>query len=182
MARGATIYRASLELALVDRARYAQLDLTVARHPSETAERMIVRILAYAIRYDEGIRFGRGLSTPDEADLWSSHPDGRLREWIDVGQPERRRLVKASRQAEAVLVFAFGRGVEAWRAAQLAKLEAPENLGVCVIPDDFVEGLCTELRRKLEWSLTLSDGVLYVDDGARTLETSPQCWLGDPLG
>lgn len=181
MARGSTVYRAFLELAHVDRAQYARLDLTVARHPSETAERMLVRILAYAIRYEEGLCFGRGLSTPNEADLWSRDAEGRLRQWVEVGQPQRGRLLKAARRAEGVSVFAFGRGVEAWREAQLAGFDAPDNLAVCRIRDEFVEELSAGLLRKIEWSVTINEGVLYLDDGTRTLETSPQPWLGDPL-
>lgn len=181
MAQGATVYRACLELAHVDRAQYAKIDLRVARHPSETAERMLVRILAYAIRYEEGLAFGRGVSTPDEADLWSHEADGRVRQWIFVGQPEGGRLLKAARQAERVSVFAFGRGAEAWRESQFAELDAPGNLGVCRIRDDFVEALSAHLLRKIEWSVTLHAGMLYLDDGARTLETAPEPWWGDPL-
>ena len=181
MARGAIVYRTSLELSLVDRGQYARLNLRVARHPSETVQRMLVRILAYAIRYEEGLAFGRGVSSPEEADVWSHDASSRVQQWIEVGQPEARRLLKVARQAEAVYAFVFGRGSEAWRDSQFARLDVPANLHVCRILDDFVEELATHLLRKVEWALTLSEGVLYLDDGARNLETTPLSWWGEPL-
>jgi uncharacterized protein YaeQ len=98
MARNATIYRAQLELSHVDRNVYADLQLTIARHPSETLERTLMRLLAFGLRYDEGLEFGRGVSATDEPDLWRREGDGRVIEWIEVGQPEARRLVVASRR------------------------------------------------------------------------------------
>ena len=93
MARGATIYRANLELSDVDRGVYAEATLTLARHPSETLERTLVRLLAFALCYEPDLEFGRGVSATDEPDLWSREGDGRVRRWIEVGQPDGKRLV-----------------------------------------------------------------------------------------
>jgi len=110
MARNATIYRVQLELSHIDRDQYAELQLTVARHPSETMQRTLMRLLAFGLRYDEGLEFGRGVSATDEPDLWRRSGDGRVIEWIEVGQPESRRLIKASRQSERCQLFVFGEG------------------------------------------------------------------------
>ncbi|MDJ0849601.1 MAG: YaeQ family protein [Myxococcota bacterium] len=182
MARKAVIHRAVVELAHVDRGVYEELSLTVARHPSETAERMLVRLLAFALRYEEGLEFGRGVSTPDEPDAWSRDPDGRVRQWIEVGQPGAQRLVKASRRAERATVWVFGAGSERWRQARLEGLEAPRNLHVARIDDAFVAGLAAGLERSLRWSLTVSAGFVFLRCGDRRLETAPLLWLGDPMG
>jgi len=182
VARNATIYRAVLELSHVDRDVYGDLKLTLARHPSETIERTLVRLLAYGIRYDEALSFGRGVSTVDEPDLWSLSPDGRIQQWVEVGQPDAKRLVRAARRADSVTLLAFGEGVERWRAAQLAAADLPSNLGVCRIDDAFIAALAREANRSIEWSLTISDGVIFLVDRGLSFETTPEIWLGDPLG
>jgi len=182
MARGATIYRVQLELSLIDRNVYGERTMSVARHPSETLERTLVRILAFALRFDEALEFGRGVSATDEPDLWSREGDGRVREWIEVGQPDGKRLVKAARQSERVTLFAFGDGVERWKAAQLDGIDAPTNLSVARLDDAFIEDLAAESERQLRWSVTLSEGIVFVNAGDQSFETTPVVWLGDPLG
>jgi uncharacterized protein YaeQ len=181
MARSATIHRATLELSLVDRGVYASPTITVARHPSETLERMIVRLLAFGLAYEEGLEFGRGLSTRDEPDLWRRAADGALLHWIDVGQPEARRLQKASRRSERVTVLAFGSGAERWRASQGGEWPSIASLGVAWIGPEAVAWLAAETDRQIRWSLTTSGGTLYVAAGTRSLETSLEVWFGAPL-
>jgi uncharacterized protein YaeQ len=182
MARKAAIHRAVVELSQVDRGVYEELTLTLARHPSETPERMLVRLLAFALRYETGLEFGRGISTPDEPDVWSREPDGRVRQWIEVGQPDADRLVKASRRSGRTTLFAFGGGVERWREAQLERLASAPNLAVARIEDAFVDALASELDRSIRWALTVSDGSVFLAVGDRTLENVPERWIGDPLG
>lgn len=184
MARGATIYRVQLELSLVDRGVYTERTTTVAQHPSETLERTLARILAYALRFnsDLEVEFGRGVSATDEPDLWSREGDGRVREWIEVGQPDGKRLIKASRHSNRVTLFAFGDGVERWRKAQLDGMTAPENLAVARIDDDFLSEVAATTKRQLRWSLTVSEGIVFLTSGDHSFETTPEIWLGDPLG
>ncbi|MCH2173151.1 YaeQ family protein [Myxococcota bacterium] len=182
MARGATLYRAILQIAQVDRDVYGRIELMVALHPSETIERMVARVLAHALRYEDGLAFGRGVSTRDEPDLWSQEPDGHIRQWVEVGQPGAKRLIHASRRADRVSVFAFGPGLQRWRQAQLGKLEALDNLGICRVGDDFIEEVSAGLGRRFEWSITMSGGALFVEDGGRAFETALEVWMGDPLG
>ena len=181
MARGATIYKASLELSLVDRHVYDEVQVTVARHPSETHERTLVRTLAYALRYDRDLAFGRGVSATDEPDLWSQEGDGRPREWIEVGQPDGKRLMKAGRQSERVTVFAFGEGVLRWREANVDTNELPANVSVARIDDGFLEALAATTDRQLRWSVTLSEGILFLSSGDDSFQTTPEIWRGEPL-
>ena len=182
MARGATIYRTQLELSLVDRDVYAERTLSVARHPSETLERTLVRVLAFALRFDASLEFGRGVSATDEPDLWSREGDGRVREWIEVGQPDGKRLVKAARQSGRATLFAFGGGVERWKAAQLDRIDAPDNLSAARLDDGFLRELTAVSDRQLRWSVTLSEGTIFLVSGDHSFETTPEIWLGDPLG
>ena len=181
MARNATIHRARLELSLVDRDVYSEKTITVARHPSETMERMVMRLLAFGLSYEEGLEFGRGVSASDEPDIWSRHGDGRIAQWIEVGQPDAKRLVKASRQAERVMLFAFGEGVERWRASQIDPMRAPENLAIARIEDRFVGLLASSVDRQIHWSITLSEGIIFVNAGDQSFDTTPELWLADPL-
>lgn len=182
MARNATIYRTHLELSHVDRDVYADLKLTVARHPSETMERTVMRLLAFGLRYDDGLEFGRGVSATDEPDLWRREGDGRVIEWIEVGQPDAKRLIKASRQSGCCQLFAFGEGAHRWRKAQLDEMKIPENLGVAYIEDGFVDSLAVAADRQIRWSMTVAGGTIFLTTGDATFETTPEVWVGDPLG
>ena len=181
MARSSTIYRAFIELSHVDRNVYGEHPLTIARHPSETLERMVMRLLAFGLRYDEGLEFGRGVSATDEPDLWRREGDGRVIEWIEVGQPDARRMIKASRKSGGCRVFVFGDGAERWRQAQLADLKAPDNLGVARIDDVFIADIVATVDRQLKWSMTIADGTIFLSSGDASFESAPEVWLGDPL-
>jgi uncharacterized protein YaeQ len=182
MARNATIYRVQLELSHVDRDVYAELQLTVARHPSETIERMVMRLLAFGLRYEEGLEFGRGVSATDEPDLWRREGDGRVIEWIEVGQPDAKRLIKASRQSGRCQLFVYGEGAHRWRKAQLDETKLPDNLGVAYIDGEFVDSLAEAADRQIRWSMTVAEGTVYLTTGDASFETSPEVWIGDPLG
>lgn len=181
MARGATLYRVQLELSDVDRGVYAERSLSLAQHPSETLARALVRLLAYGLRHAEDLEFGRGVSATDEPDLWTRSGDGRTIEWIEVGQPEMKRLVKAARHAERATLFAFGDGIWRWRKAELEPLvDPPANLSVVHLDAGFVNSLAEQAERQLKWSMTISEGILFLTTGGRTYETTPETWLGDP--
>lgn len=182
MARNATIYRAQLELSHVDRDVYCEQQLTIARHPSETLERMLMRVLAFGLRYEEGLEFGRGVSATDEPDLWRREGDGRIIEWIEVGQPEARRLIKASRQSQHCQLFVFGEGATRWREAQLGDAKIPPNLGVARIDDGFIDAIAAGTDRQLRWSMTVAEGTIFLTADGACFETAPEVWLGDPLG
>src|SRR6187401_1187912 len=129
MALKATIFKAELSVADIDRGVYRDHTLTIARHPSETDERMMVRLLAFALNASELLEFGRGLSAEDEADLIERDLTGAIALWIDVGLPDEREVRKACGRAKQVKVYTYGRGAALWRAqnreaqARLANLE-----------------------------------------------------------
>jgi uncharacterized protein YaeQ len=181
MAQNATIYRAQLELSHVDRNVYAERQLTIARHPSETLDRMLMRLLVFGLRYDDGLEFGRGVSATDEPDLWRREGDGRVIDWIEVGQPDAKRLIKGARQSSRCDLFVFGDGARRWRKAQLDSMKLPDNLGVAYVEDAFVDSLATSNDRQIRWSMTVSDGTIFLTSSEETFETTPEVWAGDPL-
>ena len=181
MARGATLYRATIELSLIDRGIYAEPTISIAQHPSETLERTLVRLLAFALCFEEGLEFGRGVSATDEPDLWSREGDGRPRLWIEVGQPEAKRLLKAAPHAGRVKLFACGDNLWRYKKAQFENFEAPENVSIAAFDPAFVLRVAAATHRQIRWSLTLSEGILFLSTGEDSFETSPEIWFGAPL-
>ena len=114
MALSASIFKATVRIDDMDRSHYGTYSLTLARHPSETDERMMVRLLAFMCYADERLSFTKGLSETDEPDLWMHDLQGQVALWIETGTPTLRRVVSACRKAERVVVFAYGRSVMQW--------------------------------------------------------------------
>jgi len=171
MALPSTIHRVAIDLSDIDCGRYARLEATVARHPSETAERLVLRVLAYALCYDEDLVFTKGISAGDEPDLWVKRPDGRVQEWIEVGLPDPERLRKTSRHAERVVLIAGGGGLQRWLNQHQPKLASITNLTILILDPTFVNRLAETLERVVEWSVTVTEGVLYLTRGIETLES-----------
>jgi uncharacterized protein YaeQ len=167
-----TIYRASIHLSHVDRGCYEHLQATVARHPSETAERLVARLLAYALCYEPDLVFTRGIAAGDEPDLWRKGGDGRVELWLEVGLPDADRLLKAARHASRAFLRASGSGRWRWESVHLARLAAVPNLCVLGLDYDFVQQVAALLQRSIEWSVTVTDGTLYLNVGNTTLETT----------
>jgi uncharacterized protein YaeQ len=172
MALPSTIFRASLQLANVDRNLYESLQTTVAQHPSETEERLVARLLAYALSYEPGLAFTRGVGAADEPDLWVMGPDGRVTLWIEVGLPDPERLVKASRHVGRVVLFACGASLPRWEEQHLSRLAGIANLTVLGLDQGFLSRLVSHLQRSIAWSLTITEGSLYLNVGSETLETT----------
>lgn len=171
MALPPTIYRANLQLADVDRNCYQQLAVTVARHPSETAERLVARLLAYALCFEDGLTFTRGIGAGDEPDLWRKGADGRVEIWIEVGLPDAERIVKATRHARRVLLLACGRGLSRWSEQCLPRLESLSNLQAISLDQAFLQTLAERLERGITWEVTVTEGILYLASGGTVLET-----------
>ena len=123
MALKATIFKAALQIADMDRGYYADHALTIARHPSETDERMMLRVLAFALHAGPGLEFGKGLSTDDEPDLWQRDLTGRIRLWVDVGLPDEKLVRRGCGRADEVVIYAYGRGAELWWERSRSALE-----------------------------------------------------------
>jgi len=176
MALGATIYHLSVELSDIDRATYASLDLRLARHPSESARYMLTRTLAYCLSYEEGISFSKGgLSSSEEPPIYVHDLVGKLVAWIDVGAPSAKRLHKASKAAERVALFTHVERALLLKEAASSPIHRIEDIEVWRFDPSFLERVETRLDRKLELSLTRSEGGLYLTIGADTFETALEC-------
>lgn len=171
MALPASIHRVAVDIADLDRGRYARLEASVARHPSETAERLVLRVLAYALCFDENLTFTKGIAAGDEPDLWVKTPDGRVREWVEVGLPDPERLRKASRHAVRVTLLAGGGGLRRWLEQHQAKLALIANLTIITLDPVLPGRLAETLERVVEWSVTVTEDILYLTCGSETLES-----------
>lgn len=171
MAKPSTIYRAGIQLSDIDRGLYESLQITVAQHPSEKEDRLLARILAYALYYEPELTFTKGVGAGDEPDLWLKGPDGRVKLWIEVGLPDAERLVKASRHSEQVVLCAFGSSLPIWEKQSLPKLAGISNLSVISLDHAFLARLAERLQRSISWSLTVTEGALYLAINGETLES-----------
>ena len=161
MATKPTIYKAHIDLSDTDRKVYEALNLTLARHPSETLERMLVRLLAYCFNAREGLQFGKGISDSDEADLWAHSLDGVLELWIDVGEPAVERIRKASRIARGVRVYSFNSKAATWWS-QNQKQFAELDVAVYRLEWKAVQALASQLGRNIDLSVSISGGSAFV--------------------
>lgn len=172
MALPSTIYRANIQLSHVDRNHYESLQVTVARHPSETAERLVARLLAYALFAEPELVFTKGICAGDEPDLWIKGPDGRVLLWLEVGLPDPERLAKASRHAERVVVLTCGSSQATWKKQHLAKLSGIANLTLLGLDQEFLARLVNRLERSISWSVTVTEGAIYLGLDDETLESA----------
>ena len=170
MALKATICKASLQVADMDRNYHAEHTLTVARHPSETDERMMVRLLAFALNAHEYLAFGKGLSETDEPDLWQKDLTGAIEHWIEVGQPDDKRLLRACGRASRVTVYAYGNRAELWWKPFGEKLERAKNLAVWRVPAAGAQALAKLAARSMDLQCTVQEGRLYFSNAAETVE------------
>jgi uncharacterized protein YaeQ len=168
----ATIFRASLQVSDMDRRYYAEHSLTLARHPSETDERMMVRVLAFALNAHEHLAFGKGLSDTDEPDLWQKDLTGQILHWIDVGQPDEKRLIRASGRADRVTVYTYGNRAESWWNANADQLARAKNLVVWRVPTLASDALGKLAARTMQLQCTIQEGQLWFSnvEGAVQME------------
>ncbi len=172
MALRATIFKADLSVADIDRGYYADHALTIARHPSETDERMMVRVLAFALHASERLEFGRGISTEDEPDLWARDLTGVIEHWIDLGLPDEREVRKACGRARSVDVLAYGgRAVDLWWEGVRGALERQERLTVRDVPSDASKALAGMAGRSMRLQVTIHDGHISITDHETSIGT-----------
>ncbi|AET90597.1 hypothetical protein BSFA1_29170 [Burkholderia sp. SFA1] len=159
MALKSTIYKADLQVADMDRHYYGDHSLTIARHPSETDERMMVRVAAFGLFADERLEFCKGLSDTDEPDLWQKDLTGQIQTWIEVGQPDERRISKAGGRSERVIVIAYaGRTADIWWQGVKGKVERLRNVTVWSLEDGVAEALGKLAERTMRLQLMMQDG------------------------
>ena len=185
MALKSTIFKADLQLADIDHGCYTDLQLTLARHPSETDERMMLRLAALALNAhqvhdlcggDGRIGFGAGLSSPDEPDVQLLDFTGRTRLWVEVGQPDDKPLAKACSKADAVIVYAYGPAAEVWWLAIEGKLTRLDRLQVWRIAAADAQALAALAERSMQLQATVQEGQLTLSAAAGSVTLEPQRW------
>ena len=177
MALKSTIHKAELSVSDIDRGHYANHTLTIARHPSETEERMMVRVIAFALHADEQLAFGGGVSTDDEPALWRKDLTGSVEEWIEVGLPEERRVRRASGVADRVFVYTYGgRGADLWWKQNATELARLANLTVVNLPYESTQALAKLAQRNMKLDCTIQEGQVWLSDGAESVAVEPQVW------
>ncbi|PPK43958.1 uncharacterized protein YaeQ [Trinickia symbiotica] len=163
LALKSTIYKAELQIADMDRHYYADHALTIARHPSETDERMMVRLVAFALSAGERLEFCKGLSDTDEPDLWQKDLTGAIETWIEVGQPDERRIAKASARAGEVIVIAYGgRTSDVWWQGLRGKIERFGNVRVLSLAEGVGDALARLAQRSMRLQVTVQEGSAWI--------------------
>lgn len=178
MALKATICRAALQIADMERNYYRDHALTLARHPSETDERMMVRVLAYALHASDSLAFGAGIGNDDEPDLWDKDLTGAIRLWVDVGLPDDKRIRRACGRAEKVVVYCYGRGADLWWKQSAGSLARSANLAVARLAPATTQALGALASRNMQLSCTIQDGQVWLADGNETAQVEAEPLLG----
>ena len=174
MALKATVVKAELQVSDMDRHYYASHNLTLAQHPSETDERLMVRLLAFALHADERLAFGRGLSDEDEPALWQRDYSDEIERWIELGQPDESRLRKAAGRARQVVVVGYsGNAAEVWWKKNEAALARLRNLTVIDLPAEGIKAAVTLLARSMRLTAMIQDGELQLMDADRSIALRP---------
>jgi uncharacterized protein YaeQ len=181
MALKATIFKAQVQVADMDRNHYQAHQLTLARHPSETDRRMMVRLLAFALNADEALSFTRGLSTDDEPDLWQKSLTGDIGLWIDIGQPDEKRIRKACGRAQQVIIYSYGgHGAEIWWEQIRDKLKRFDNLQVINLPASACQKLGNLANRNMQLQCTIQDGQAWLTLDNECVQIVPIKWKPYP--
>ena len=162
MALKATIYKADLQIADMDRHVYGGHALTIARHPSETDERMMVRVLAYALYAQDGIAFTKGLFDVDEPEVWVKSLADEITLWIDLGQPDEARIRRACGRAGQVVVLCYSSSCDVWWKQIAGKLTRFSNLTVLKLPAETSQALAALAERSMRLQCMVQDGDIWI--------------------
>ena len=178
MAQNATVYKAQLQIADLDRHYYETHALTLARHSSETDERLMVRLLAFALHAHPLLSFTRGLSTEDEPDLWQKDLTGAIELWIEVGQPDERRVRKVCNRAQRAIIYTYGRAGDVWWTQNAIMLARFDNLVVRHVSSAMVDALAAFAQRSMQLHCSIQDTQIYFGDAARACELQVETRCG----
>ena len=170
MALKATICRCELQIADMERNYYQDHALTVARHPSENDERMMVRVLAFALNAHAALVFGSSIGNDEEPDLWQKDLTGAVQTWIDVGLPDEKRVRRACGRARRVFVYSYGRGADLWWKQAGEKLARSDNLSVIDLPQSATQARAKLADRNMKLNCTIQDGQIWLADHEQTVQ------------
>ena len=179
MAIKATIYKAHLQIADMDRSVYVDHSVTIARHPSETDERMMIRLLAMALLLPADnlhgtLEFAKDLWETDEPGLWHKDLTGQLMHWVEIGQPDDKRLMKASGRSDRVTVFSFSNSTPIWWNGIANKITRARNIEVWQIDVLQSQALAALAQRSMQLQVSVQDGTAWIGDGQRSVEITPR--------
>ena len=170
MALKATIFKAELQIADMGRSYYHDHTLTLARHPSENDERMMMRVLAFVLHASDTLTFAQGMNVDDEPDLWQKDLTGIIDLWIEVGQPDEKRIRKACGRARQVFIYTYsGHSADVWWRQISDKLERMKNLTVISLPSATSHALARLAQRSMQLQCTVQDGQVWVTDGSESV-------------
>ena len=179
MAQNATIHKIDLTISDMDSHYYETHKLTVAKHPSETDERLMVRLVAFALHAREHLEMTRGLSSEDEPDIWQKSLSGELQLWISLGQPSEKIIRQSCSKSEQVVIYSYGgRPTEAWWNKIKGQVARFDNLRVLSLPEPATKALARHMERSLSMQITVQDGDVMVNIGEELLEITPDIWKG----
>lgn len=177
MALKATIYKAVVNVADLDRNQFLDTSLTLARHPSETQERMMLRLLAWIKYADDRLQFTRGLSAEDEPEIWLRNDHLGIDLWIELGLPDERRLKKACSQSAEVALFTYNqRTAQVWWQQNQSKLASFRNLTIWYLDDEQLAQISALASRTMTLQATLQEGMIWLSDGETSLEVTLTPW------
>ena len=177
MALKATVLKAELQIADLDRNYYATHALTLAQHPSETDARLMLRVLAFALHASDTLAFTRGLSTDDEPDLWQKDLTGAIELWIELGQPDEKRVRKACGRARQAVVYCHsGHSAELWWEKSRDKLDRFDNLTVINLPVDAAQALAKLAGRSMQLQCTIQEGQIWLANADDSVTIEPAVW------
>ena len=169
MALKATIYKATINIADMDREYYDTINLTIAQHPSETDQRMMVRLIAFILNAHQDLQFGKGLSDEDEAVIWQINYSSVIDLWIELGQIDSKRIKKACSRSKAVKLYCYGSSVDTWWSLNHSKMKSFEHLTVEQFSQETTDALVKLVGRGMEFQCSIQDGQLWLTSGEDTL-------------
>jgi uncharacterized protein YaeQ len=159
----------------MDRQYYDGHTLTIARHPSETDERMMVRILAFVLHAHEALSFGKGLSADDEPDLWQKDLTGAIDLWIEVGQPDDKRIMKACGRSNQVIIYSYSSMSNIWWNQIASKVDRAKNLSVFNLPAATSQALAKLAQRSMQLQCTIQDAQVWINGEGESIQIDLTC-------
>jgi uncharacterized protein YaeQ len=174
----ATIFKATVNIADMDRHYYADHQLTLARHPSENDERLMIRLLAFALNASDTLAFTKGISTDDEPDLWQKSLSDEIEVWIELGLPDESRLRKACGKARQVILYTYGgRAVPLWWEKVQNRVERFDNLTIVDLPQEATAAMASLADRNMSLQLTIQDGEVGIGNESERVTLTPETLL-----
>ncbi|WP_188691625.1 YaeQ family protein [Silvimonas amylolytica] len=171
MALKSTIFKAELSIADMDRGYYATHALTIAQHPSETDERMMLRLVAFARHASETLEFGRGISDEEDPSLWQRSLTEEIELWIDLGLPDEKRIKRAAQRANEAWIYAYGgSAADIWFGKNQSEIRRFDNLHVVSVSPEIMSGLAGLIERTMQLQCTIQDGEMWLSSDKGSLQ------------